>query len=81
MKLTCYPPPWPQRRMLDAIVRRYTACRSFAELVENPHGYRPTLRAWIKSWFRVDTLALAYDQAQTLRGDPRRAWPERAHGQ
>ncbi|MCC6629646.1 MAG: hypothetical protein IT340_19890 [Chloroflexi bacterium] len=74
--MTDYLPPWPQRRLLDDLTRRYTAIASFDELVSNPHGYRPTLHAWRSSdRLGIAALRAAYDTTQARRGDPRRAWP------
>lgn len=55
--------------VLDAITKANTAFPSFRAMIDAP-GYRPTFYT-----FRhvMQTLADAYDNAQTLRGDPRRA--------
>lgn len=77
MGLSSYPPAWYERRVLDALARKITAADDFAGLVEGTHpSYTPTLLVVGKSRVNADTMRLAdaYDDAQRLRGDGRRAF-------
>ena len=67
---------------LDAICDRWTAARSFLDLLTQPAGYRPTIRLDLMGREGV-LLARAYNRVQRAWGDPRRAYvtggtPDRA---
>lgn len=67
---------------IEEIVRKYTPCKSLAELCTQPGGYRPTIRctravnrkAKPQELTDLSLLADAYDAAQQVRGDSRRAF-------
>ena len=62
----------------DQLTRKYTACSSFADLIESQAGdYRPTLSSAgrdPRTRGEITELADLYDEAMAARGDPRRAW-------
>lgn len=65
---------------LDTLTQLYSAFESFQELLDAPGDYRPTVYMDHPQKVR---LANAYDQAQSARGDARRAhrvhlptWPK-----
>lgn len=67
---------------IDALVAKYTPWKTMAELCVQPGNYRPTIRctravnrsATKKQLAELLALANAYDVAQMLRGDERRAF-------
>jgi hypothetical protein len=56
----------------DYFARTLTAFDSMADMLNQPAGYRPTLRPDLGLTYEF--LADRYDLAQALRGDPRRAY-------
>ena len=64
--------------ILDEITTEYTALPSFSALIDASHNYRPTLYCYAATdegdRACLTFLADHYDQAQTQRGDPRRAY-------
>ncbi len=59
-----------ERVEADALTNDFTAFLSFAELVQAPGGYRPSINIRKKGRKRLADL---YDQEQAYRGDSRRA--------
>ena len=62
---------------LNTITRELTCFASFADLLNAPGNYRPSIylnpKAYVSNGAKRD-LALAYDDAQEARGDERRAF-------
>lgn len=58
---------------LDAICDRWTAARSFLDLLTQPAGYRPTIRLDLMGRDGV-LLARTYNRVQRAWGDPGRAY-------
>jgi hypothetical protein len=57
----------------DELTQAMTCFKSFQEMLDANGGYRPTIRRSELG----DILAREYDTAQAVRGDDRRAYPER----
>jgi hypothetical protein len=63
-------------KLLDRLTSKHTAFNHFTGLIDAAGGYRPTFNAYAgrgKYNEELRLLADAYDHAQTMRGDNRRA--------
>jgi hypothetical protein len=67
-----------QNERIEQLVRKYTASKTLDELLNAAGGYRPSIRCLSarteEERAELTLLADAYDTAQELRGDPRRAY-------
>lgn len=67
-----------QNAQIEELVRKYTASKTLDELLSAAGGYFPSIRCKsakdAQERAELTLLADAYDTAQELRGDPRRAY-------
>jgi hypothetical protein len=63
---------------LNDLTRKHSAFRSFGDLLNAAGNYRPTIRSNVRGDYsgnlERNTLAMAYDDHQQMRGDERRAY-------
>ncbi len=60
---------------IDQLVAKHTAFSTMQDMLDAQGGYRPSLRTNTAPTWRseIGRIADAYDAAQTVRGDSRRA--------